>query len=203
MADDPVELTRLSPADRRVAVATVARAFWPDPLFGFFARDLLHEHRGVGFFRVVLEDCARHGDVWVARRGSECVGSASWLPPGGMPRSKIREARIFSGAVTTIATGRNRRLGIELLNEVEKRHPADPHWYLALLAVDPRFQGKGYGRLLLEPGLERCDDEGLPAYLETQKEANLAFYHRFGFELREQVVVPGAPPVWLMWREPR
>jgi hypothetical protein len=50
--------------------------------------------------------------------------------------------------------------------------------------------------------LERCDAEGLPSYLETQRRANIPFYKRFGFSLQGEVTVLDSPPLWLMWREP-
>ena len=54
----------------------------------------------------------------------------------------------------------------------------------------------------MRPVLERCDRDGLPAYLETQKESNLAFYERCGFAVERKLEVRGAPPVWTMRREP-
>ena len=43
----------------------------------------------------------------------------------------------------------------------------------------------------------------MPAYLETNRESNLPYYRRFGFELTEKIALPDSPPLWLMWREPR
>ncbi|MDX6732846.1 MAG: hypothetical protein QOC54_2794, partial [Baekduia sp.] len=43
----------------------------------------------------------------------------------------------------------------------------------------------------------------LPAYLETGKERNLAFYGRHGFEVLDRLDLPKGPPVWFLWREPR
>ena len=62
---------------------------------------------------------------------------------------------------------------------------------------------KGVGALLLRPGLDLCDREGLPAYLESSKESNVGFYARFGFRVIAEVRMPGeGPTVWLMWRNP-
>jgi GNAT superfamily N-acetyltransferase len=68
--------------------------------------------------------------------------------------------------------------------------------------VDPLNQRTGAGAALLRPVLERCDTEGLPAYLETQKEENVPWYMRSGFELVQVLDVKGCPPLWTMRREP-
>jgi GNAT superfamily N-acetyltransferase len=89
------------------------------------------------------------------------------------------------------------------LTASDKVHPKDLHWYLSVLGVDPRRQGEGLGGRLLDHVLDRLDHEGIPAYLETDKERNLAWYARRRFELRETLhPVRGGPPVWTMWRDP-
>src|SRR5262249_24908653 len=86
---------------------------------------------------------------------------------------------------------------------LEKRHPRFPHWYLLLLGVDPPAQGQGVGKALVRPILERCDREGLPAYLETGKERNVRFYASLGFDVMEEIALPGGgPKIWLLLRNP-
>ena len=199
-----LEISMIGPDETAMAIATTSRAFCPDPLFGFFARDAVQEHRVLPvFLGAMLRDSLSDGEVWVARRDGVVIGSASWIPPGAMPRSRSRENRITRACASALLTGRNRRRGLRLLAEVDGRHPTEPHWYLALLGVDPKWQGHGGGGALLAPMLERCDREVTPAYLETQKIENLAFYERFGFRVTDTVELPGTPPVWLMWRDPR
>jgi ribosomal protein S18 acetylase RimI-like enzyme len=56
---------------------------------------------------------------------------------------------------------------------------------------------------LLAHVLARVDADGVPAYLESSNERNLAFYGRQGFEVTSEVVITGGPRVWPMWREAR
>ena len=94
-------------------------------------------------------------------------------------------------------------VGYGLLS-VERLHPSSPeHLYLATLGVRPPDQGRGLGSLLLAPGLELCDSNGLPAYLEASKEDNVPFYARHGFRVRREIKLPRGPTMYAMWREPR
>ena len=197
------DAARATTAQLDDAITTASRAFWPDPLFGFFARTAVQEHRALPILLgAMVRDCASHGELWVVERDGRVSGSAAWLTPESLPRSRAREARIYLACARALLTGTNRRTGMRLLDAVEKAHPTEPHWYLAVLGVDPRSQGRGLGRALLEPVLTLCDQRLEPAYLETQKPENLPFYERFGFRIVGEVRVADSPTMWRMWRDP-
>lgn len=199
---DVVETLNVS--ELSTTIAATSRAFWPDPLFGFFAKDHLREHVSIpAFLGALISDAARHGTVDVVKRHGRVVGSASWIPPDLMPRSTVREVRIYLGCARALVSGQNRRTGLALLSAVEKHHPSEPHWYLPVLGVDPLFQGQGIGSTLLAHRIEKCDSSGEPMYLETQKPENVPYYERFGFRVTREVSVPKSPTVWLMWRDAR
>jgi ribosomal protein S18 acetylase RimI-like enzyme len=87
---------------------------------------------------------------------------------------------------------------------MERRHPREkPHWYLAVLGTDPSAQGQGLGSAVLQPVLERCDTDGIGAYLESSKERNIDFYARHGFRVTGKIRLPRGPTMWPMWRDPR
>lgn len=198
------EVLALADGELKTAIAATSRAFWPDPLFGFFARDHLREHVSIpAFLGAMIADAARHGEVHVVKMRGRVVGSASWIPPGSMPRSAMREMRVYAACARALLTGQNRRTGLALLSAVEKHHPREPHWYLPVLGVDPICQGQGLGGALLSHRISSCDTNGEPIYLETQKPDNVPYYERFGFHVIREVSVPKSPTVWLMWREPR
>ena len=54
----------------------------------------------------------------------------------------------------------------------------------------------------MQPVLELCERDGVPAYLESSKERNIDFYARFGFRVRDEVKLPAGPKMWPMWRDP-
>ena len=94
--------------------------------------------------------------------------------------------------------------GFKSLLAIDRAHPKDELWYLLLLATDPSFQRRGVGTALQQPVLDEADESGIDCYLETQKEDNLAYYRRFGYEM-ERVLHPvkGGPPLWTMRRPAR
>ena len=49
-----------------------------------------------------------------------------------------------------------------------------------------------------------CDEQGLPAYLESSNVLNVPLYQRHGFEVMAEAALPqGGPSAWFMWREAR
>jgi ribosomal protein S18 acetylase RimI-like enzyme len=121
-----------------------------------------------------------------------------WAPPGKWRLGAWGQVRMLPDFIRLF--GRRLPLASRGLNLVEAHHPRELHWYLAVLGTEPACQGQGIGSALMAPILERCDREGLPAYLESSKESNIAFYSRHGFEVTGEIRLPDGPPVWPMWR---
>lgn len=193
------------PADLPAASVCAARAFFDDPVLGWFQSDLERQQRQFpAAMRVVIEDCLTAGRAWVAVDDGRIRGVAAWLAPGGYPRTPRRDLRVAARALVAFLPPDRRSLtGLRLILAIERAHPHDEHWYLALLAVDPLVQRRGLGTALVDPGLASADAEGLPAYLETQRPENLPFYARFGFEQVGQLRMGTSPPVWALRRPPR
>jgi hypothetical protein len=55
----------------------------------------------------------------------------------------------------------------------------------------------------MEPVLQRCDLDGLPAALESSNPRNVSFYRRLGFEVVWEAAPDGGPPLQGMWRPAR
>jgi len=82
-------------------------------------------------------------------------------------------------------------------------HPHTPHWYLAFVGTRPEGRGRGLASRLIAVVTDRCDAEGIPAYLESSDPANVPLYERHGFAVTGEVDIEGGPTIPLMWREPR
>jgi ribosomal protein S18 acetylase RimI-like enzyme len=79
------------------------------------------------------------------------------------------------------------------ISVTEKFHKAveGPHWYLMAVGTSPTRQGTGLGSALLELGTSQADATGIPCYLETATESNVAYYSKRGFEVTGQANVLG------------
>lgn len=176
----------------------LAAAFFDDPVWSWLLPDDARRRTQLErFFAIETRIVAAHGKVWANGDGSAV---ALWLAPGEWrlpPREQVRHGRAFLRAFG----GRLPR-ATALLAAMERRHVREPHHYLAYVGVAPSMQGRGLGTELLRPMLERCDAEGLPAYLEASSPRNAALYERLGFEARDELRFMGSPPLRLMLRPP-
>jgi len=198
---------QMLPAEHSGVVGALGRAFYDDPLFNFFVPDPVTQTKALlGFMGAAVADAKPFDEVWVAHTDGKIACAAVWLPPGTYPRGVGRDALVNLRSVPTfMRAGRRLSGAVRLLGALDKVHHelAEPHYYLAILGTDPLFQRTGAGSAALQPVLDRCDADGLTAYLETQKEENLAYYSRHAFELTRVVELSGVPPVWTMTRKPR
>jgi GNAT superfamily N-acetyltransferase len=129
------------------------------------------------------------------------AGAALWIPPGAWETGTLESLRLLPHLAR--AFGRDLPRALRGMAAMEAAHPREPHYYLPFVGVRPTAQGRGLGTALLRPMLERCDREGMAAYLEATSPRNRVLYERLGFALVEEMPLPGdGPPLWRMWREP-
>jgi GNAT superfamily N-acetyltransferase len=182
----------------RLAVV-LARAFHDDPVTRWvYASERRRAFWATRFFAWQLRRLIPQDVTWTTADGD--AGAALWALPGRW-REDARDTLSLLRLTLPGVLPRMPRI-LRGLGQVEVRHPVERHLYLAVLGVDPDRQGTGVGSRLIRPGLDLCDRERLPAYLETGKEANLAFYGRHGFHVLDRLELPKGPPVWFLWREP-
>lgn len=176
-------------------------AFQDDPVWQWVVLDPQRRRRHLGAaFAQLIRSSAAAGNLWTTE---DLAGAAMWAAPGRWRTTPSELARMALPMARAVGL-RHARDRSRALAAMDEHHPSEPHWYLAILGADASRRGQGIGAALMAPMIERCDAEGVPAYLESSKEQNLAFYHRFGFEVSGEFrLAPDSPPLWPMWRHPR
>jgi len=193
MSNDSNTVVRLNKHHIKPASEVLARAFDDYPIAEFAFPDVEErETRGPCMYEFTLNYGIHYGEVHATSERLE--GVAIWLPPDMVSTTLWRllrsgalpiMLRFGRGAGTRMAQfGRN-------IESIHKRNAPFRHWYLWTIGVDPQHQGKGHASTLLRAMFTSIDEEGLPCYLETQKEKNIPMYEHFGFKVVEQFVIPG------------
>ena len=145
---------------------------------------------------------SRFGEVWTTEGAP--LGAAVWLPPGEWEVTPERAAAAgLDDLPRAIGEGAAERF-FSALGAVEPYHrEIPPHWYLMVIGVAPEGRGRGLGRALIQPMLDRADAAGVPCYLETAQPGNVAFYEHLGFTQLKNVVEPQSNlGLWTFRRDP-
>jgi GNAT superfamily N-acetyltransferase len=188
--------------DRELVVRLLDEAFQDDPVSGWVFpgeeyRRRTHHKLMAAFTDIVLAE----GRVDVTEDGTAC---ALWLSVpagdhGGDPADDESAAELRAAV-----DPENER--VELIGRLTAEiHPSGrAHAYLWMIGVAPGHQGEGLGTALITSVLDRCDREGLSAYLEASSARSRKLYERLGFELVDRPLdLPDGPRMWPMWREPQ
>jgi ribosomal protein S18 acetylase RimI-like enzyme len=185
-----------APSEAEQAVATIVLAFTADPAARWTypepAQYLTHFPDVVRTFggSAFARGTAHHVD--------DFAGAALWLPPG----VGLDEEAMMAIMERSVPAERQAEVSA-VFEQMGSYHPAEPHWYLPLIGVDPARQGKGLGSALLQHALARCDSDHALAYLESTNPANIPLYRRHGFEELGTIQMGSSPPIVPMLRAAR
>jgi hypothetical protein len=200
-----VEIVRLDPRQKKKAADVVTAAFYDYPMFTGYFPDPEKRSRIMPWYLGNVLQCALHyGEVYTT---PDISGVIFILPPSHPILSQSEYAR-HGFLLTPVMLGltayaRSQACEKYVEDTRERIMNKRPHYYLWGLVVEPSHHRSGIGTALLKPLIERADKEGVPVYLETHKEANVAYYERFGFSLVQTDTIPTyGLDFWCMVREP-
>ncbi len=197
---DGSDVRKVTASDLPEVAEALAWSFYDDPIFSWIVPDDAGRvgklDRGFDLFarRVWLP----HDEAYTTDR---LIGAAFWMPPRTWHLGLLAQLRLLP--MMAVITRRDLPRLLRVLNAIEAKHPHDDHYYLPLVGIAPEWQGRGFGSALLRPMVERCDRDGVPAYLEATSPRSRALYERQGFAVVEELRVKDSPPLWRMWRTPR
>lgn len=184
------------PEERRAILQTLVLAFSADPLVRWLVpkADVFLDMM-VPFFDAFGGKAFDLGTAYTAGEGK---AAALWLPPGTDPDVETMGAMMQQNADPALQPD-----AFAVLESMGRFHPESPCWYLPIIGADPAHQGQGLGAALMKHALQRCDAEGLVAYLESSNARNITLYQRHGFEIMGEIQHGDSPVVTPMIREPR
>jgi ribosomal protein S18 acetylase RimI-like enzyme len=199
----------MTTSDARLAAAAdvpaigeaLALAFHDDPVMAWlFGPQDEKTLRHLG--RYLSHETTRHLKHPTVYTTDARAGAALWDPPGHWKTGVGEVLKLMPVMLPGLRHRVVRALrGLAKIEAAHDKHPE--HYYLAVLGTRPDRQGQGIGATLLRPVLERCDQDGIGAYLESSKESNIPFYRRHGFEVVEEIHLPKGPLLYPMWRDPQ
>lgn len=191
------------PASYIPASAEILRdAFQKDPLWNaLFVEYSTDIPRMNAFYETPLRFCFKYGQVYANSNNLE--GVAAWVPG---EYSVMTFRRLLSSGAFLPALKMGYKMS-QLMNPVFSLLDKDrsdnmqgiDYLYLMIIGVRTVFQGKGFGGKLIEALISYAIQMGKPIYLETQTEANVRMYEKFGFSTIRQVNIPEIDlPMWEM-----
>ncbi len=185
-----------SDAERQAVIAVITLAIANDPMARWAFPD------PAAYLAVMPEVAEALGGRSFEHRTAHLIpggrAAAMWLPPGVDPDTERLEELAEQHA-------RKDRFNdmMRVFEQMDAFHPIEPCWYLPLIGVDPAYQGQGYGSALLRYALDRCDREGIPAYVESSNSRTVSLYERHGFEIIGAIQEGTSPTLVPMLRRPR
>jgi len=83
----------------------------------------------------------------------------------------------------------------------DTNRPAEPHYQLGMIGVDPEHQGRGCGGQLLHSVNEMSEShpKSTGVWLDTENPRNVPYYQRFGYEVKAHSMLDKID-VWGMFR---
>jgi ribosomal protein S18 acetylase RimI-like enzyme len=196
---DNIEIRRMTAADMDSVCEVIGLAFADNP------STLANVHGDRARARRLMQEAvrvAKFGRGWshalVAEQGGMVVGAlnaAEWphCQLGMVEKIKTAPAmvRIMKAALPRAFT---------MMNKREARDPHEPHWHIGPIGVRPELQGNGVGKALLKKFLTTVDEQGSPAFLETDVDRNVVLYESFGFSVTSREDIVGVNTRF-MWRD--
>jgi GNAT superfamily N-acetyltransferase len=184
-------------SERAEVAKTVAAAFASDPAWAWLLGDE-YERLAPEFVGALFDLRVGSGNVWVSE---EIATVAMWESPGGTDESPQQAEEVWARYRAVAGEQAYQRL-VLYRDRLAAVSPAEPYWYLGVLATHPARQREGLATAALEPVLEQADRDGLACCLETSTETNRRFYEHRGFVESTGVPLPSGPPTWWLRRPP-
>jgi GNAT superfamily N-acetyltransferase len=139
------------------------------------------------------------GTAWVTH---DVTAAAAWVAPDAGPPAADLQAVIDRDLPRVFGARQPVVLASERLGALGR--PEEPHWWLHAVGTRPANRHQGLGAAVLQPVLERCDADGVPAAATVYTSTVVRWLQRFGFAVTHstRTAVDHELPIWTLVRQP-
>lgn len=184
----------------------LSRAFKDDPIDEYIFPD--PEERKIKIplvYELLLKSNFSNSRTYIS--SSRIEGIAVWIKSGNLESSFwkiLASGNVFLAMKIGWRAIRKIQEFDRFFHQKHKELAPSEHWYLAILAVDPKYQGRRLASKLMDGMFIESDLEGLPYFVETEGKKNVSIYEHFGFKvIGEYVASQTNETLVAMLRRPR
>ena len=147
-------------------------------------------------------EAKRYGELLITDDGAS--GASIWSRPleRETEEEKQHNKREFIRLQMGLSSLQSYDAMVAFMAEKSARQIDTDAWYLSIVGIHPRHQGKGYGVDLVGGILQQTDRLQRSTYLETFSPRNISFYERLGYFSIDRIHEPTSrADYWIMSRE--
>ena len=185
------------------AIEVLALAFENDPFLQYVL-----SHHGVSYLRQVREFFRFNCEI-----GQELehpfIGTMHDAQLTGVASISIPEKKDWPNSLVEKHEKLESAIGIKSARRLErssilsaKYAPSQPHHYLSVIGIHPKFQGRGLSRLLLDAThkMSESHPKSTGVCLDTTNSVNIPFYEHFGYHMVSKDKLDDTVDIWFMFR---
>ena len=192
------DLYKIRKKDLQNAVDVLTNAFSEESMWKEVFND---EEKNRALTEVMVRFCLKYGHVLST---SDYLEGVMAIAPYDKDMTTLRIIRsgAFFLSMQIASEAKIMKVLSNAIEEEKKSLNLGPYIHLLIMGVSQEFQGKGFGGKLLRGVIEKAETDRMPIYLETQKEANVGLYEKYGFDVKKKTILPKPLnlPMWLMVR---
>jgi ribosomal protein S18 acetylase RimI-like enzyme len=194
-----IQILPIQPDEIDEASKLISEAFIKTPFTSYVMGGNSEKHRRhvqMGFKPMISK---KPGHVVVAKENRKIVGAMRMVKWPDCQNSAMKGIEVLLAALVI----RGSAFKVRKFRKIWGEHdPKEAHWHIDPITVHPQKQGLGIGSILMEYFCRKVDEDGIPAYLETDQPINVRFYEKFGFKVIEEESIFSITNYY-MWRDPK
>jgi GNAT superfamily N-acetyltransferase len=190
----PIELHPMTESDVDAHLAIMWASFGPDLMSVFYPRGLSADdtaHMKADTLKAMRKSKPTEQIIYIKAIDTDLpldkqiVSTAKWqIYPRQRTEEELDRDAAEGGRENMFSEGANvdamKAFFAELVERRRERFGGEPYVLLSVLVVHPEHQRRGLGALQLKWGLEKADEMGVQAYLESSPKGK-GLYAKYGF----------------------